>query len=631
MTAIVDSTDLLRPARSAAARRSFTGPAARSVFRRGVAWALLLFTALIHAVTTASAGEARRHAIAMHGTPALPSDFSHLPHVRADAPKGGNLVLGQLGTFDSLNPYIVKGVAVIGVREHVYESLLARAPDEPFTLYGLIARGVEMPDDRRWIAFHLDPDARFSDGRPITAEDVLFSWSLLKDRGQPYHRAHYRNVEKAEIPAPGVIRFTFLDNGNREAPLLLGLMPVLPRHRWTPESFERTTFEPPVGSGPYVVAKVDPGRSVNYQRNPDWWGLHKPINRGRHNFESIRYDHYRDQTTLFEAFKSGDVHLRAEDDAGRWAEGYDFAAARDGRVVKAEIETGLPAGMTGLALNTRRPVLADPRVRRALIHLLDFEFINRSLYHGRYARTQSYFERSELSSVGHAADPRERALLAPILSRLGPDILAGTHRFPVTDGTGNDRRGLRAASVLLKEAGYVQDGARIVHATSRKPLTLELMAATRTEERLFQAYARNLERLGIDTSIRLVDSSQRWARLKTFDFDVVQWTWVASLSPGNEQMNRWSVESAGIELSLNYPGVREPVANTLIEALLQARERPELISAARALDRMLLAGDYVVPLFHPRKQWIAHWAFVRTADRPPLFGFTLDSWWMEPR
>ena len=567
------------------------------------------------------------HGIAMHGAPALAKGFAHLPYVNPDAPKGGTVKLGQIGGFDSLNPLIVLGVAANGVRELVYESLLTRSLDEPFTLYGLIAKGIEMPDDRRWVAFHLDPEARFSDGQPVTGEDVVFSWALLKERGQPYHRSHYGNVERAEITAPGIVRFTFLDNGNREAPLLVALMPILPRHKINPETFERTSFAPPVGSGPYQIAEVDPGRSVVYRRNPAWWGAAMAINRGRHNFDEIRYEFFRDQTTLFEAFKIGEVHQREEDDAGRWAEGYGFAAATDGRIRRLEIPVGLPAGMSALVFNTRRPVFADPRVRRALILMLDFEWINRQLFHGQYMRTQSFFERSELSSHGRPADAGERALLAPFAGRIKPEILGGTHRFPVSDGSGQDRASLRAAHQLLREAGYIQEGGRLIHGKTRQPLAFEMMAATRSEERLFQSFAGPLERLGIVVNIRLADSAQRWARMKTFDFDMIQWTWSASLSPGNEQMNRWSVESAATELSLNYAGVKEPAANALIEAILGARERGAFVAAVRAFDRLLLSGDYVIPLYHRRAQWIAHWPSLAGPVKSSLAGFAVDTWW----
>lgn len=569
------------------------------------------------------------HGLAMHGKPALPADFAHLPYVDPSAPKGGTIVLGELGSFDSLNPLIVKGIAVNSVREYVYESLLGRALDEPFSLYGLLARQIDVPDDRRSITFHLDPAARFSDGVPVGAKDVIFSWRLLKDRGQPYHRANYKSVRTAEETAPGIVRFTFEDDGNREAPLLIGLMPILPSHRIDPETFEQTTLEAPIGSGPYSVDTVEAGRRVVFRRNADWWGKDRPINRGRFNFDHIRLEYFRDQTTLFEAFKGGEVRLRVENDAARWAEGYGFAAVSDGRIAKLDLPTGLPAGMTALVFNTRRSIFADQRVRRALNHLFDFEWINRSFFHDHYHRTQSFFERSELSSHGIPADPRERALLAPHLDRVKPTVLEGTHAQPKTDGTGHNRAGLQAAFRLLTEAGWVQEGGRLVNARSRQPFEFEIMASSRAEERLFQAFAGALDRLGIKASIRTVDSAQRWSRMKTFDFDMIQWTWSASLSPGNEQMNRWSVESATTDLSLNYAGVKDPAADALIDAILTARERPEFVSAVRALDRLLISGDYVIPLYHSKAVWIAHWTDLGRPERPPLSGLALDTWWSD--
>ena len=593
--------------------------------------AALIACLLVSAAMGAQANDTAVHGIAMHGKPALAADFPHLPYADPRAPKGGTIALGELGSFDSLNPLIVKGIAVSGVREYVYESLLGRALDEPFSLYGALAKHIETPDDRRSITFHLDPDARFSDGTPVGPKDVIFSWRLLKEKGQPYHRANYKSVQTADEIAPGVVRFVFEDDGNREAPLLIALMPILPSHRIDPETFEQTTLEPPVGSGPYVVESIEAGRRVVFQRNPNWWGRDRPINRGRFNFDQIRLEYFRDQTTLFEAFKGGEVRLRVENDAARWAEGYGFAAATDGRIAKIELASGLPAGMTALVFNTRRPIFSDQRVRQALIHLFDFEWINRNFFHSHYHRTQSFFERSQLSSHGIPADAHERKLLAPHLDHVKPTVLDGTHAQPTTDGSGHNRSGLQAAFKLLTQAGWVQDAGRLVNARTRQPLAFEMMAGTRAEERLFQAYAKSLDRLGIKVTIRTVDSAQRWSRMKTFDFDMVQWTWNASLSPGNEQMNRWSVESATTVLSLNYPGVKDPAADALIDSILSARERPEFVSAVRALDRLLISGDYVIPLYHSKAVWIAHWSDLGHPSRTPLSGFALDTWWSDAK
>ena len=372
------------------------------------------------------------HGLAMHGTPKHAAGFSHFPYVRPDAPRGGRLTQGMLGTFDSLNPFIIRGVSATGLREYVFESLMARSGDEPFTLYGLIAESVELPPDRAWVTFHLRPEARFADGQPITPDDVLFSHALLKEKGWPYHRSHYGKVAIAEKIGERSVRFTFESAGDREVPLLLALMPILPRHRLDAESFERTTLEPPLGSGPYSVARVDAGRSITYRRNDNWWARDLPVMRGRFNFDEIRVEYFRDASSMFEAFKAGELDIRQEDDPGRWVEGYDFAAVTDGHIIKREFDTGLPSGMSGLVFNTRRPAFKDPRVRRAFNLLFDAEWMNRNLFNGLFKRTESYFERSYLSSHGRPADARERALLAPFADFVKPEVLEGTYRQPVT-------------------------------------------------------------------------------------------------------------------------------------------------------------------------------------------------------
>jgi peptide/nickel transport system substrate-binding protein len=565
----------------------------------------------------------------MHGAPALPPGFTHLPHANPDAPQGGVLRLGTQGSFDSLNPFIIKGNAPPALRDYVYESLLARSTDEPFTLYGLIAERVETPDDRSSVTFHLRPEATFSDGHPITVADVRFSHSVLSRKGWPYHRTYYRKVAHVETPGPRTIRFVFGPEarGDRELPLILGLMPVLPSHKLTEASFDQTTLQPPVGSGPYVVARVDPGRTIVFRKNPSYWGRGLAVQRGRSNFAEVRIDYYRDGNTLFEAFKAGATDVRFEDDPGRWAEGYDFPALREGRVVKREVATGQPAGMSGIAFNTRREPFGDKRVRRALIHAFDAEWVNRNLYHGLYRRTASFFARSELASSGRPADEHERRLLAPFPGAVSPGVMAGTWQPPISDGSGTDRAGLREANRLLQEAGYRLVGRQMVHARSGKPLAFEFLAASREQERLMLAYAARLRRLGIALKVRQVDSAQYWSRLKSFDFDLVQWTWTASLSPGNEQINRWSSRAAAMEGSLNYPGVKSPAADAMIGELLRARSREDFQSAVRALDRVLLSGDYVIPLFHVPRQWIAYHTRIRGPDRPPLTGTDLSTWW----
>jgi len=568
--------------------------------------------------------------LAMHGSPNETADFSHFPYVNPEAPKGGRARFAKQGSFDSLNPLIVKGVSADGIREYLYESLMARAYDAPFTLYGLIAEAVETPPDRSWVEFTLNPKAKFSDGTPITADDVIFSHAVLRDRGRPNHRSYYKKVKTVEKTGDRKVRFTFDASGDREMPLIMGLMPVLPGHLFTPESFEKTTLQPPIGSGPYVVSAVDPGKSITYQRDPNYWGRDLPVNRGLYNFDEIRIDYYRDAGSLFEAFKSGLVQLRNEDDPTRWAEGYDFPALRDGRVVKEALPVETPAGMSALVFNTRRPLFADPRVRQALIKLFDFEWVNRNLYHGQYARTESYFARSELSSHGRPADATERALLAPYPDAVTPAIMDGTFSYPVSDGTGQNREGRVEALKLLEDAGYQLKDGKLVNVETGEPFAFEILAATRAQERLLLTYARALKQVGIEARIRQVDSAQYQRRKQTYDFDMIQYFWPVSLSPGNEQSFRWGSAAAKTEGSYNYPGIENEAVDAMIAALLSAGDREDFVSAVRALDRVLLSGDYVVPLFYLPRQWVAYWRTLKRPEETPLYGYQIDAWWHDP-
>lgn len=604
-------------------------PIARIFYSRAASAAKAVIWLLASAATTVAAQAAPAHGIAMHGSPRYAADFPHLDYVNPAAPKGGRIVLGTLGSFDNVNPLIVKGSPAAGVREYVLESLLGRAADEPFSLYGLLAESVETPPDRSWVAFTLRPQARFSDGRPVTVDDVIFTHALLRDHGRPNHRFYYSKVAAVERIGERTVRFTFKPDGDREMPLIMGLMPILPQHRISKDDFEKTTLEPMVGSGPYVVAAVDPGAGITYRRNADYWGRDLPLNRGRHNFDEIRFEYYRDATALFESFKKGLVHFRIEDDPGHWAVAYDFPAVRDGRVIREELPLGDPAGMSGLVFNTRRPIFADARVRRALIEMFDFEWINQTLYHGLYGRTQSYFERSELSSHGRPADARERELLAPFLDQVKPAILDGTFALPKSDGSGRSRDSRRRALRLLQDAGYALRDGVLVDAASGDPFTFEILVATQGQERLLLTYARMLEQIGIAARLRQVDSAQYQRRQQTFDFDMIQYFWPASLSPGNEQSFRWSREAARTEGSYNFPGVDSAAVDAMIQALLAEKERAGFVSAVRALDRVLLSGDYVIPLFHLPRQWVAYWNMLRHPEEIPLDGARLDTWWID--
>jgi peptide/nickel transport system substrate-binding protein len=583
------------------------------------------------AMAASRASAAESYAIAMHGAPTLPADFTHMPYARADAPKGGRLVQGFLGTFDSLNPLIVRGLAVQQIRGFVVESLMSRGNDEAFTLYGLLARSVETDDIRSYVTFHLDPRARFSDGQPVLAEDVLFSWVLLRDKGRPNHRQYYSKVVKAEASDPLTVRFDFGGARDRELPLILGLMPVLPKHAVDVATFEETTMTPPVGSGPYRVSAVKPGASVTLTRNPDYWGRDLPVNRGLWNFDEIRLDFYRESNGHFEAFKRGLYDFRVETEPLRWHDGYDFAAVRNGEVIRDTIKTGTPQPSEFLVFNTRRPVFSDSRVRQALTLLFDFEWINRNYFFGLYGRSASFFAGSELSAYGRGADDRERELLKPYASRIPSDILDGSFRLPVTDGSGRDRATLRSALTLLSEAGYDLDGTLLRQRSTKTPLTFEILVTTRDQERIALAYMRDLKRAGIEAAVRAVDAVQFDQRRLGFEFDMIQNRWDQSLSPGNEQSFYWGSEAADNPGTRNYMGAKDPAIDALIAAILEAREHPAFVSAVRALDRILMSGFYAIPLFNVQEQWIARWNRIERPDATALTGYLPETWWQRPK
>ncbi len=574
----------------------------------------------------AGAGEAP-HAIAMHGSPAWGPDFTHPAYANPQAPKGGRLTQGVLGTFDSLNPFIVQGIAAANIRSYVVESLLARGYDEPFTLYALLARSVETDDARTWVSFDIDPQARFSDGTPVTPDDVIFSWQLLRDHGRPNFRTYYVKVVKAEAVGARGVRFDLTGADDRELPLILGLMPVLARHAVKVETFEDTTFAPPLGSGPYTVTAVRPGQSVTFKRDPNYWGRDLPINRGLWNFDDIRFDYYRDGNTHFEAFKKGLYDARLELDPGRWQTAYDFPAARNGHVVKEAFPYGLPKGMQGLVMNTRHAAFADIRVREALNYLFDFEWLNHNYFFDLYKRTASYFDGCDLSAHGVPANAREHELLAPYPDAVRADIMTGTWEPPKSDGSGRDRNMLRHAFALFRQAGYDLKGTALTHTASGRPLSFEILANTREQERVGLAYARNLKLAGIDARVRVVDSTQFESRRIAFDFDMMEYRWEQSLSPGNEQYFYWGSKAADEQGSRNYMGVKSRAIDAMIAALLAARSREDFVSATRALDRILLSGFYVVPLYYPPAQWVARWTRVAHPDRTSLFGYLPETWW----
>jgi len=563
----------------------------------------------------------------MHGAPALPPDFTHMPYANPDAPKGGRLVQGILGTFDSLNPLIVKGLAVQQIRGFVVESLMARGNDEAFTLYGLLAKSVETDDARGYVIFHLDPLARFSDGKPVLADDVLFSWALLRDKGRPNHRQYYSKVARAEALDPLTVKFDFGGTQDRELPLILALMPVLPQHAVDVSTFEETSMTAPIGSGPYRVSAVNPGASVTLTRNPDYWGRNLPVNRGLWNFDEIRLDFYREANGQFEAFKRGLYDFRVETEPLRWHDGYDFPAARKGEVIRDTIRTGLPQPSEFLVFNTRRQVFTDIRVRQALTLLFDFEWINRNYFFGLYGRSGGFFAGSELSAYGRPAENRERDLLKPFTSHIAPDILDGSYRLPVTDGSGRDRNSLRNALGLLSQAGYELDGTVLRNRATKAPLAFEILVATRDQERIALAFARDLKRAGIEVSVRAVDAVQFDQRRLAFDFDMIQNRWDQSLSPGNEQYFYWGSEAADNQGTRNYMGAKDPAIDAMIAFMLEAREHRDFVSAVRALDRVLMSGFYAIPLFNVQEQWIARWNRIERPKATALTGYLPETWW----
>jgi peptide/nickel transport system substrate-binding protein len=573
------------------------------------------------------------HGIARHGGPELAPAFAHFPYANPAAPKGGRIVIGQYGTFDSMNPYISRGAvpevsAGSGLNTLIVQPLMMRSLDEPFTLYGLVAESVETAVDRSYVEFRLNPLAAFADGKAVTADDIRFTFELLREKGRPLQRNAYRRVKDVIVSNPHTIRFVFMEPDG-ELPLLLALMPALAKHAIDRDTFEQPSFKPPLGSGPYVLAELDPGKSFTLRRNTAFWGKDLPVLRGHHNFDEIRVDFYRDSNALFEAFKVGLVDVRIETDPGKWSGGYDFPALREGRVLRENLKFEAPRGMTGIVFNTRRAHLADIRVREALIELFDFEWLNRNLFQGVYARQASYFDQSELMSTGRAASPAELVLLEPFRDQIRPAFLAGTWTPPKTDGSGRDRGRRQAAMLLLKDAGYTLNNGQMVHDKTGVALSFEFLALSRDQERIGLAFADSLKPVGIGLNVRFVDSSLYWRRLRTFDFDSMIWAYGVSASPGTEQPNRFSSASAVREASLNYAGVQSPAVDAMLEALRGAADREQYVAAVRALDRTLLAGFYVLPLYYAPERWLARQASLKRPERLPRFDMNYETWWRE--
>ena len=589
--------------------------------------------ALIFALFAALPAAAEpQHGIAMYGAPALPPDFVSLPYANPDAPKGGRIVLGETGGFDSLHPWIVKGRAPWGIRVHVFETLLGRNWNEPFSLYGLLAESVETGPNRDWVAFTLREEARFSDGSPVTVEDVIWSFEILGTEGHPRYHAAWSKIDTIEQTGPRSLRVTF-NRVDRELPLILGLRPILKKAAWEGQDFTESAMVMPVGSGPYVVGDYEAGRFISFHRDPDYWGRDLPFNRGRHNLDEIRYEYYGDANVIFEAFKAGAVTSYREGSATRWETTFDFPAIRSGEIVKSEIPHQRPTGISGLVMNTRLPVFSDWRVREALILAFDFAFISRTLNAGREPRITSYFSNSELGMSHGPAEGRVRACLEPFAGDLPPGALEG-YSLPEAATARDHRRNLKAAVELLQDAGWTVQGRELRNAEG-DPFRFEILLRVGDQEMqsITEIYAKSLARLGITPQISTVDDAQYRERTNGYDFGMASYQRQLSLSPGNEQRLYWGSAVVDQPGARNWMGVANPAVDAMIEKLLSAVSREEFIAAARALDRLLMAGRYVVPIWYADVSRIAHDRRLHYPERLPIYGdwlgFQPDVWWYE--
>ncbi|MGD9545382.1 MAG: extracellular solute-binding protein [Methylocystis sp.] len=573
------------------------------------------------------------HGLALYGGPALPKDFDHFPYANPDAPKGGTLRLGQRGGFDSLNPFNARfGDAPQLMIGNVLESLMARSQDEPYTLYPLIAKSVEMDDARKQVIFHIDPRARFSDKTPITAADVLFSFELLKAKGRPNHRAVFALVKSAVALDDHTVRFDLTGVTDREAPLVLAAMPILSKATTNVARFDELDMTIPVGSGPYVIVEAKAGARLVLRRDPDYWARDIPSQRGLYNFDEIDVDYYRDGAALFEAFKAGLLDYREETSAARWSTGYDFPSVRNGAVVKEILRPGRPTGMEGFVFNLRKAIFRDVRLREAIAMMYDFEWINANFYGGLYVRTESYFGDSDYASTGRPANASERAFLSKFPGVVRDDILEGSWRPVQHDGSGRDRIVAKRAQELLAQAGY-----RVVDGRLQKngvPVVFEIMSRDRDEERLALNFASSLRRIGIEANPRTYDEVQYHRRRQRFEYDMMIGQWLPAAVPGQEQLNRWTTASLDREDSVNLAGAASPALDAAVDHLIASATKQDSVWAARALDRILLSGFYFVPLQHANAIWCAHGAALRHPARTPLFpmfpfGFTLESWWKQ--
>ena len=579
-------------------------------------------------VSTVTAQAAATHGMSLFGDLKYGPDFKHFDYVNPDAPKGGTIRYSALGTYDTLNPFVIKGIPAAGIGG-IFDTLTVRSEDEPSSEYGLVADKIELAPDRLSVLYTLRKEARFHDGTPMTPEDVVWTFETLRAKGQPMYRSYYGDVTKVEKEGERGVRFSFKSADNRELPQIIGEMPVLSKAYWSGRDFAATTLDPPLGSGPYKIESLDPGRSITYRRVADYWAADLPVNKGRYNVDVIRYDYYRDTTIALEAFKAGQYDVRSEISSKNWATGYDSPALRAGLIKKEEIPNELPSGMQGFGYNLRRSLFQDPRVREALAYAFDFEWSNKELFYGAYTRTRSYFDNSELAATG-MPQGEELKILEKFRGRIPEAVFTTEYEPPKYDGSGNIRDGLRAALKLLKEAGWAFKGEKLVNDETGQPFEFEILLVQPEFERIVLPFKKNLERMGINARVRTIDPAQYQKRMETFDYDMTVVGFGESLSPGNEQREFWGSQAADEQGSNNLLGIKNPVIDELIEELIRAPDRPSLVAHTRALDRVLQYGYYVIPNYHLSAFRVAYWDKFRRPAISPKYAVGLDTWWVDP-
>jgi microcin C transport system substrate-binding protein len=569
----------------------------------------------------------RTYGLSLLGSLSLPPDFKYFPYVNPNAPTGGEVVLSSVGTFDSFNPFIVRGTPAVGVFQ-IWDTLLRLNADEAETEYGLLAKVIELPADGMSVAFELRPEAKFNDGTPVTAEDVAWTFDTLREKGRPFYRQYYADVASVTVEGPLRVVFHFKTNTNRELPMILGQLPVLPKHWWAGREFDKPLTDPPLGSGAYRIGHFEFGRTLSMERVPNVWSKDLPVMRGLANVDTQRTEYFRDATVEREAFKAGQIDFRQEDSSKSWATAYDFPAVQKGLVKKEALPHRMPTGMQGFGMNVRRKLFQDVRVRHALAMAFDFEWANANLFYGLYTRTTSYFSNSELASSG-TPQGAELALLDKYRDQLPQDLFSKPFEVPVTDGSGNNREGLRAALALLEQAGWKVRDRKLVDADGQ-PFSFEILLGQPAFERVALPYVQWLSRLGIEARVRTVDPAQYERLLDTYDFDMTVVEYSESDSPGNEQTGYWTCDSAKLEGGTNLMGICNPVVDDLVHQLLIAPDRAHLVVATHALDRVLLNEWYVVPQWYLQSVWVAYWDRFGRPDKPVRTGLAFDSWWIDP-